>query len=105
TLAAIRLSGADGFYTGAVADQLIRYSASQGGAMSQADLSDYRTTITQPRVMNQGGLAVAIPNGATGAGAFAASLFANAAGGCEPEGAVGAGVCQRLASCGCSAVA
>src|SRR5215469_8294600 len=34
TLAAIRLSGADGFYTGAVADQVIRYSASQGGAIS-----------------------------------------------------------------------
>ena len=104
SLAAIRLSGADGFYAGAVADQVIRYSASQGGAISAADLSDYRTTVTAPRVMTEGGLAVAIPNGATGAGAFAASLFANAARGGDPESAVVAGVRQSLASFGISAL-
>ena len=104
SLAAIRLSGADGFYAGAVADQIIRYSASQGGAISAADLSDYRTTITAPRAMRQGGLAVAIPNGATGAGAFAASLFANAQRGGDPEGAVVSGVRQSLASFGINAL-
>jgi gamma-glutamyltranspeptidase/glutathione hydrolase len=104
SLAAIRLYGADGFYTGAVADQVIRYSASQGGAISAADLSDYRTTITAPRVMTQGGLAVAIPNGATGAGAFVASLFTNAARERDPEGAVVAGVRQSLASFGIAAL-
>ena len=104
SLAAIRLSGADGFYTGAVADQIVRYSTSQGGAISASDLSDYRTTVTAPRVMTQGGLAVAIPNGATGAGAFAASLFANAARGADPESAVVAGVRQSLASFGIAAL-
>ncbi|HEY2835950.1 MAG TPA: gamma-glutamyltransferase [Rhizomicrobium sp.] len=104
SLAAIRLYGADGFYTGAVADQMIRYSASQGGAISAADLSEYRTAITAPRVMTQGGFAVAIPNGATGAGAFVASLFTNAARSSDPEGAVVAGVRQSLASFGIAAL-
>ena len=104
TLAAIRLSGADGFYKGAVADQLIRYSASQGGAISTSDLSDYRTTVTAPHVVNRGGYAVAIPDAATGAGAFAAALFANAARGGDPESAVVAGVRQSLASFGITAL-
>ena len=104
SLAEIRLSGADGFYQGAVADQLIRYAASQGGAISAADLSDYRATVTAPRLLNQGGLSVAIPNSATGAGAFAASLFANAARGGDPESAVVAAVRQSLASFGVSAL-
>jgi gamma-glutamyltranspeptidase/glutathione hydrolase len=99
-----RLSGADGFYQGAVADQIVRYAASQGGALSPADLAGYRTSVTAPRVMTQGGLAVAIPNGATGAGAFAASLFANAGRGSDPESAVVAAVRQSLASFGVSAL-
>ena len=104
SLAAIRLSGADGFYKDAVADQVIRYSASQGGAISLSDLSDYRTTVTAPRTITQGGLAVAIPNAATGAGAFAASLFTNAGRGGDPESAVIAAVRQSLASFGISAL-
>jgi len=102
TLAAIRLSGADGFYKGAVADALVRYSASQGGAISAADLADYRTTVSAPRLMNQGGLGVAIPNAGTGAGTFAASLFANAASSGNPEAAVVAAVRQSLAGFGIS---
>ncbi len=94
TLAAVRLSGADGFYKGAVADEIIRYSASQGGAISAADLSDYRTVIAAPRLMNEGGLSVALPNAGNGAGVFAASLFANAARSSDPEGAVVAAVHQ-----------
>ncbi|MBN9554491.1 MAG: gamma-glutamyltransferase [Alphaproteobacteria bacterium] len=104
TLATIRLSGADGFYKGAVADALVRYSASQGGAITAADLADYRTTVTSPRMMTQGGLSVAMPNAETGAGAFATSLFANAASGSNPEGAVVAAVRQSLSSFGISAL-
>ncbi|MES2292189.1 MAG: gamma-glutamyltransferase [Pseudomonadota bacterium] len=104
TLAAIRLSGADGFYKGAVAGEVMRYSASQGGAISPSDLSDYRTTITAPRLVNQGGFSVALPNAGTGAGAFAASLFANAARSADPESAVVAAVRQSLASFGISAL-
>ena len=104
TLAAVRLSGADGFYKGAMADEIIRYSASQGGAISAADLSDYRTVIAAPRLMNEGGLSVALPNAGNGAGVFAASLFANAARSSDPEGAVVAAVRQSLASFGISAL-
>ena len=102
TLAVIRLSGADGFYKGAVADEVMRYAASQGGAISAADLSDYRTTISAPRLMNEGRFSVALPNAATGAGVFAASLFANAARGTDPEASVVAAVRQSLASAGIS---
>ncbi len=104
TLAQIRLSGADGFYKGAVADQVTRYSASQGGALSATDLSDYRTTVTAPRLTNQGGFSVALPNAGTGAGAFAASLFANAGSSADPEGGVVAAVRQSLANFGISAL-
>jgi gamma-glutamyltranspeptidase / glutathione hydrolase len=102
TLAAIRLSGADGFYKGAVAAELTRYSASQGGAISANDLSDYRTVVAAPRLVNQGGFSVALPNAGTGAGTFAASLFANAARSADPEGAVVAAVRQSLSSFGVS---
>ncbi|MBN9546337.1 MAG: gamma-glutamyltransferase [Alphaproteobacteria bacterium] len=102
TLAAIRLSGPDGFYKGAVADGLVRYSASQGGAISAADLADYRTTVTAPRLMNQGGYSVALPNAATGAGQFAQSLFTNAARSADAEASVVLAVRQSLASFGVS---
>jgi gamma-glutamyltranspeptidase/glutathione hydrolase len=102
TLATIRLSGADGFYKGAVADELVRYSASQNGAISAADLADYRTTITAPHLMNQGGYSVALPNAATGAGQFAQSLFTNAARSADAEASVVLAVRQSLASFGIS---
>ena len=104
SLVAIRLSGADGFYKGAVADEVIRYSASQGGAISAADLSDYRTTVTAPRPINEGGLSILLPNANTGAGAFAASLFANVGRSGDPESAVVSAVRQSLASFGVSAL-
>jgi gamma-glutamyltranspeptidase/glutathione hydrolase len=104
SLAAIRLSGADGFYKGAVADEVMRYSASQGGAISAADLSDYRTTVTAPRPLDEGGLSIMLPNANTGAGAFAASLFANVGRSGEQEGAVVSAVRQSLASFGVSAL-
>ena len=102
TLAAIRLSGADGFYKGAVADEIVRYSASQSGAISAADLADYRTTVTAPRVMNQGGYSVALPNAANGAGQFAQSLFTNAARSADVEASVVLAVRQSLTSFGVS---
>ncbi len=104
SLGAIRLYGTDGFYKGAVADEVVRYSASQGGAISLGDLSDYRTAIVTPRPMVQGALSVLLPNASTGAGAFAASLFANAARSTDPEGAVVAAVRQSLTSFGISAL-
>ena len=54
--------------------------------------------------MSQGGLAAAIPDATTGAGAFAASLFANSAGRADPETAVVAAVRQSLAGFGITAL-
>ncbi|HUO03125.1 MAG TPA: gamma-glutamyltransferase [Rhizomicrobium sp.] len=104
TLSAIRLSGADGFYEGAVADQIVRGAAAQGGAISPQDLLDYRTGVTAPRMVAEGGYSVAIPDAATGAGAFAQSLLANAARGGQPESEVVAAVRRSLASFGISAL-
>jgi gamma-glutamyltranspeptidase/glutathione hydrolase len=104
TLSAIRLSGADGFYKGAVADQLIRASAAQGGAISAQDLSDYRASAGNPALVTEGNYSAAIPNASTGAGAFAASMLANAARGGAPENSVVAAVRQSLASFGISAL-
>lgn len=103
-LSAIRLSGADGFYKGAVADQVIRAAAAQGGAISAQDLLEYRTGIDDPRLITEGSYSAAIPNASTGAGAFAASLLANAGRGGAPENAVVAAVRQSLASFGISAL-
>lgn len=104
TLSAIRLSGADGFYKGAVAAEIVRASAAQGGAISLQDLSDYRTTVGNPHVMSEGGFSVAIPNASNGAGAFAQALFAYAGRGANPEGAVVTAVRQTLASFGIRAL-
>jgi len=101
TLSVIRLSGADGFYKGAVADQVIRAA---GGAISPQDFLDYRTGIVNPRQIAEGSYSVAIPNASTGAGAFAQSLLANAARGPQPESAVTAAVRQSLAGFGISAL-
>jgi gamma-glutamyltranspeptidase / glutathione hydrolase len=104
SLSVIRLSGADGFYAGAVADQTIRGAAAQGGAISLQDLSDYRTAAGNPRLVTEGNVSAALPNASTGAGAFAQSLLANAARGTAPESAVVAAVRQSLASFGITAL-
>jgi gamma-glutamyltranspeptidase/glutathione hydrolase len=104
SLSAIRLSGADGFYKGAVADQVIRAAAAQGGAISPQDLVDYRTGIANPRLVTEGSYSAAIPDASTGAGAFAQALLANAARGPQPENAVVAAVRKSLASFGISAL-
>jgi gamma-glutamyltranspeptidase / glutathione hydrolase len=104
TLSTIRLSGADGFYKGVVADQVIRAAAAQGGAISPQDFLDYHTGIANPRLVAEGSYSAAIPNASTGAGAFAQSLLANAARGPQPETAVAAAVRQSLASFGISAL-
>jgi gamma-glutamyltranspeptidase/glutathione hydrolase len=104
SLSQIRLDGPDGFYKGAVAADMLRYSAAEGGAISAADLADYRAGATQPQMLNEGGLAAAIPDRATGAGAFAASLFANTARNQDPETAVVAAVRRSLAGFGITAL-
>ncbi len=48
TLAAIRAHGADGFYTGRVAERIVRTLNAQGNVMSLDDLASHRTERTQP---------------------------------------------------------
>ena len=49
SLGQVRLSGADGFYRGAVADQIVAYSAAQGGAISAGELAGFRSTVSAAR--------------------------------------------------------
>ena len=77
TLAAIRMQGADAFYTGAGGDKIVAYSAAQGGAIARADLQAYPAVRATPRVMQMGGDYVFLPASRTGAGAFAGALFDN----------------------------
>jgi len=102
TLSTIRLSGADGFYKGGVADEVIRSSAAQGGMISLQDFSEYRTGVENPRLTPEGNLSVALPVPSTGAGAFVQTLLANASRGGDPESAVVAAVRQSLARFGIS---
>ena len=79
TLAAIRTQGADAFYTGAIGNKIVAYSASQDGAITRADLAAYSALRTTPRVLQIGGDYVFLPASHTGAGAFAGALFDNLA--------------------------
>jgi gamma-glutamyltranspeptidase / glutathione hydrolase len=79
TLGQARLSGADGFYKGAVADQLVAYSAAQGGVISSGELANLQSTASAPRTIRLGGYSVTLPGAATGAGAFANALLNNMA--------------------------
>lgn len=101
TLGQIRLSGADGFYKGAVGARIEAYSLAQGGAVTLDELAAVRTQQGAARARNLGGLTVHQPGARTGAGAFTTSLFDNlsrqrGAG----EAAIAAAVRQSLASFG-----
>ena len=70
TLGVIRQNGAQGFYSGAVADSLVAASAAQGGTLSAAELSGYRSTQNGARILNLGSVSAVVPGTSTGAGAF-----------------------------------
>ncbi len=95
TLSAIRLSGADGFYKGAVASGLTTYSAAEGGSISMAEMAAYRASISQARTLNRGGVTAVMPGAATGAGVFIASVTNNATG-ANPEAAIVASLRRAL---------
>lgn len=77
TLAAIRMEGPDAFYRGSIARKIVAYSAAEGGAITAAELADYKARRTTPRVMQMGSDYVFIPVQSTGAGAFAGTLLDN----------------------------
>jgi len=77
SLGQIRLNGADGFYTGAVADRLVAYSDAQGGGISAAELQATAPLQGPARASRVGNLQIWLPGPRTGAGAFSASMLNN----------------------------
>jgi gamma-glutamyltranspeptidase / glutathione hydrolase len=75
TLAAIRTEGANAFYTGRIAAAIAAYTSAQGGAITVADLGDYKVGRATPRVMQVGGNYVYLPVAGKGVGVFAAALI------------------------------
>lgn len=77
SLGQIRLKGADGFYTGAVADRLIAYSDAQGGGISAAELQATAPLQGAARSRAVGNLVLWLPGARTGAGVFSTSMLDN----------------------------
>ena len=88
TLGAIRLGGADGFYSGPVADSMVAASSPGGRPLSQSELSAFRSTQTAARNLRVGEVSAAMPGTATGAGAFIAAVLSNAGSGAPEVAAV-----------------
>ena len=77
TLSQIRLNGADGFYTGAVAQRIAAYSDAQGGGISAGELAATAALQGPARSRAVGNLVIWLPGARTGAGAFSASILDN----------------------------
>jgi gamma-glutamyltranspeptidase/glutathione hydrolase len=75
TLSAIRQGGPGGFYQGNVANKLVAYSSSEGGALSLADLAAYAPMRGAPARMTIGNQTLFLPSSKAGAGAFTAALL------------------------------
>jgi gamma-glutamyltranspeptidase/glutathione hydrolase len=75
TLTAVRLFGADGFYRGSIANRLVSYSASQGGAFQLNELAGYPVDRATPAAVTVGDETVYLPPRSVGAGAYAAALL------------------------------
>ncbi|MBV8976221.1 MAG: gamma-glutamyltransferase [Alphaproteobacteria bacterium] len=76
TLAAIRVQGSDALYAGPIAERIAAYAASQGGAITQAEIAAYRAQRSKPLELSMGETQIALPGASTGAGIFAGKLFA-----------------------------
>ena len=90
SLGDIRLNGADGFYGGPVAANLVSASAALNAPLSAAELAAYRSSQSAPRSFTLGGMSALMPGAGTGAGAFAASVMNNLAAGAPEVVTVGA---------------
>jgi gamma-glutamyltranspeptidase/glutathione hydrolase len=100
SLSQIRLNGADGFYTGAVADRLIAYSDSQGGGISADELQATAPLQGAAQSRTVGNLVLWLPGARTGAGAFSASLLNNLSRGGRGPANADTAVQQSLAGFG-----
>lgn len=75
TLTAIRIFGPAALYQGAVADRLVSYSATQGGAFKLNELAGYPVDREMPQVVSIGNETVYLPPHKVGAGAYASALL------------------------------
>lgn len=103
TLSQIRLNGAEGFYTGPVAQRMIAYSDAQGGGISADELAATQAMQGPARSRGTGRLVTWLPGARTGAGAFSAALLNNLSRGRLPANTAAA-VQQSLASFGVGGV-
>ena len=105
TLGTVRLSGADGFYQGAIASQLTAYSGQQGGVISVGELTGLKSTLVASRTVAMGGYTVSLPATANGAGAFANTLLgAMTQNGVSSDEAILTAMRQSLATFGVTAL-
>jgi len=75
TLSAIRSNGISGFYRGSIADNIVAYSSTEGGAITTDELASYRPRREGPTQTHVGDQTVYLPPAGTGAGKFAATLL------------------------------
>jgi len=100
SLGQIRLNGADGFTTGAVADRIVAYSDAQGGGISAAELQETAPLQGAARSSRVGDLQLWLPGPRTGAGAFSASMLNNLSRGGRAPANTDLAVQQSLAAFG-----
>lgn len=94
TLTAIRIFGPNALYEGAIADKLVNYSASQGGAFQLNELAGYPVDRGSPAAATVGDETVYMPPAKTGAGAYMKALLSYVV---SPDGQVEAGSNSTLA--------
>jgi gamma-glutamyltranspeptidase/glutathione hydrolase len=108
TLGQIRQYKAAGFYTGAVAANIVAYSASAGGGISAGELAATAPLQSAARSRAMGGFVTWMPGARTGAGAFNAAMLDNLSRALRatrnPGGAAQTAVGQTLASFGVAGV-
>jgi gamma-glutamyltranspeptidase/glutathione hydrolase len=75
TLTAIRIFGANGLYTGAIAAKLVAYSATQGGAFKIEEVQGYPVARETPQTFVIGNQTIYLPPKKTGSGSYVASLL------------------------------
>jgi gamma-glutamyltranspeptidase/glutathione hydrolase len=77
SLTKIRTQGLSAFYSGSIADAIVRYSSAQGGAITSSELAAYPVNQGDASTVQFGNQTVYVPRPSVGAGAFASTLLDN----------------------------
>jgi gamma-glutamyltranspeptidase / glutathione hydrolase len=75
TLSALRIFGPNALYSGKIADQLVAYSSSQGGAFKMSELEGYPVDRDEPAATELSNNIVYLPPERVGAGAFVGAFL------------------------------